>query len=229
MWLLGVGLIAQFTATVTSSQTARQLRADIQGPGDLPGKTIATVPGSSAAAYLTRLGLPFTPIADADAGYALLVGGQIQAIVYEAPTLQYWAARRGRGVLQVVGPVFLPQKFGMAVAPGSSLRKQIDGLSSRCTPTEATKTSRESGSLPESRGVRFAERGNCVLACALALGARVLVVRGEDLPEPAKTPGQIALAPGPAPAAADEKESDRWLLSWEGWEATRWRRGRART
>ena len=65
-------------------------------------------------------------MADADSGYALLVGGQVQAIVYEAPTLQYWAARRGRGVLQVVGPVFLPQKFGITVAQASPLRKQID-------------------------------------------------------------------------------------------------------
>ncbi len=126
MWLLGVGLIAQLTATVTSSLTVRQLRSDIRGPEDLPGKTIATIPGSTAAQYLTRLGLPFTPMADAETGYALLMGRQAQAIVYEAPTLQYWAARRGKGLLQVVGPVFMPQKLGIAVAQGSPLRKQID-------------------------------------------------------------------------------------------------------
>lgn len=48
MWLLGVVLIAQLTATVTSSQTVQRLRSNIRGPDDLPGKTIASVPGTAA-------------------------------------------------------------------------------------------------------------------------------------------------------------------------------------
>ena len=126
MWLLGVVLVAQFTATVTSSLTVRQLRSSIQGPGDLPGKAIATVPSSIAADYLTQLGLPYEPVTSADEGYNMLVQGRVQAIVFDAPTRQYWAAKRGRGVLQVVGPVFRPEKYGIAVAEGSVLRKEID-------------------------------------------------------------------------------------------------------
>ena len=49
MWVVGVVLVAQFTATVTASLTVQQLQSSIQGPGDLPGKTIATVPNSIAA------------------------------------------------------------------------------------------------------------------------------------------------------------------------------------
>ena len=119
-------LIAQFTATVTSSLTVQPLQSSIQGPGDLPGKTIATVPGSIAADYRVQRGLPYTVLTNAEEGYNLLVQGQVQAIVYEAPTLQYWAARRGNGVLQVVGPVFRPEKYGIAVASGSPLRKSIN-------------------------------------------------------------------------------------------------------
>ena len=59
MWGVGVVLVAQFTATVTASLTVQQLRSSIQGPGDLPGKTIATVPNSIAADYLTALHLPY--------------------------------------------------------------------------------------------------------------------------------------------------------------------------
>ncbi|MDS4020036.1 MAG: transporter substrate-binding domain-containing protein [Candidatus Competibacter sp.] len=126
MWLLGVVLIAQFTATVTSSLTVQQLQSSIQGPDDLPGKTIGTVPGSIAADYLTQHGLSYTAINNADEGYNLLMRGQVQAIVYEAPTLQYWAARRGNGALQVVGPIFRPEKYGIAVASGSPLRKSVN-------------------------------------------------------------------------------------------------------
>ena len=126
MWLLGVLLVANFTATVTSSLTVQQLQSTIQGPGDLPGKTIATVPGSLAAEYLTEHGLPYTKIPSAGEGLAKLFQGEVQAIVFEAPTLQYLAAKRGKGVLQIVGPIFRPEKYGIAMAAGSPLRKQIN-------------------------------------------------------------------------------------------------------
>ena len=126
MWLLGVVLIAQFTATVTSSQTVERLQSSIQGPRDLPGKTIATLPGSIAADYLTHLGLPFVPVYTADDAIRMLTQGELQAIVFDAPSLQYWAAKRGNGLLRVVGPLFRPQKYGIAIAEGSPLRKPIN-------------------------------------------------------------------------------------------------------
>jgi len=126
MWLLGVVLIAQLTATVTSSQTVQRLQSSIQGPGDLPGKTIATAPGSIAAEYLTRLGLPYVEVTTVDDAFDKITHGKVQAIVFDAPTLQYWAAKRGRGLVQVVGPLFRPEKYGIVVAEGSGLRKRIN-------------------------------------------------------------------------------------------------------
>lgn len=126
MWLIGVVLIAQLTATVTSSQTVARLQSNIRGPNDLPGKSIGTVPGTIAADYLTQRGLPFVNVNTADDGVRMLMQGDVQAIVYDAPTLQYWAAKRGNGVLAVVGPIFRPAKYGIAVANGSALRKSIN-------------------------------------------------------------------------------------------------------
>jgi polar amino acid transport system substrate-binding protein len=126
MWLLGIVFIAQFTATVTSSLTVQQLRSDINGPNDLPGKKVATVSGSIAAQYLTNVGLTYTEIPSVVEGLDALRSGQVQAIVFEAPTLQYLAATRGGGALQVVGPIFQPQKYAIGTAIGSPLRKQIN-------------------------------------------------------------------------------------------------------
>lgn len=128
IWLLGVLLIAQLTATVTSLQTVQRLQSSIQGPADLPGKTIATVPGTVAADYLTRLGMPFVAVATGPDGIRMLTEGEVQAIVFDAPTLQYWAARGDTGNLQVVGPLFRPEKYGIAVAEGSALRKPINEI-----------------------------------------------------------------------------------------------------
>ncbi|CAD6552217.1 hypothetical protein LMG27952_05255 [Paraburkholderia hiiakae] len=126
MWLIGVVLIAQFTATVTSFQTVARLQSNIRGPDDLPGKTIGTAPGTVAAQYLAERGLPFVNIDSAADGFKMLMRGDVQAIVYDAPTLQYWAGRLGNGSLAVVGPIFMPAKYGIAVANGSPLRKTIN-------------------------------------------------------------------------------------------------------
>lgn len=126
MWLLGVVIVAQLTATVTSSQTVDRLRSSIQGPDDLPGKTIVSVSGTVAGDYLTRRGLAFASVRYGPDAIRMLLSGEAQAVVFDAPTLQYWAAREGNGQVQVVGPVFLPEKYAIAVGEGSALRKPIN-------------------------------------------------------------------------------------------------------
>jgi polar amino acid transport system substrate-binding protein len=126
MWLVGIVLIAQLTATVTSTQTVDRLTSKIRGPTDLAGKKIATVHGTVAADYLTEQGLLYVDVASAEEGCDLVLQGEVHAMVFDAPTLQYLAAKRGNGVLRVVGPIFATQKYGIAVADGSPLRKRIN-------------------------------------------------------------------------------------------------------
>lgn len=56
----------------------------------------------------------------------MLTEGEVQAVVFDAPTLQYWAAKQGNEVVQVVGPIFRQEKYAIAVAEGSALRKPIN-------------------------------------------------------------------------------------------------------
>ncbi len=125
-WLIGVALIAQFTATIAANLTVQQLTSNISGPGDLPGKSIATVGTSTAAAFLSEHGLPFVPVERIEDAYALLDQGQVQAVVYDSPVLLYYAATKGKGRAEVVGAIFKPEKYGIALPPGSSLRKPIN-------------------------------------------------------------------------------------------------------
>jgi ABC-type amino acid transport substrate-binding protein len=126
MWLVGVILIAQLTAMVTSSQTVARLQSQIRGPADLPGKTIAATPGTIAGDYLNGLGLSFTKMANPDEGIQMLKQERVQAVVLSAAILEYLAAKPSNSMLQVVGPVFRPYKIGIAVREGSPLRKQIN-------------------------------------------------------------------------------------------------------
>jgi polar amino acid transport system substrate-binding protein len=125
-WLIGVALIAQFTAIITSNLTVQQLTSSINGPGDLPGKKIATVRNSTAAQYLTAQGLRFTTVDRVEDAYALLDQGQVQAVVYDSPVLIYYASHEGKGRAEVVGAIFKPEKYGIALPQGSPLRKPIN-------------------------------------------------------------------------------------------------------
>src|SRR5436190_19985971 len=91
MWLVGVVLIAQLTATITSTQTLDRLNSTIRGPSDLAGKTIATVGGTAAADYLTEQALQYVNVASAEEGCDLVLNGDVQAMVFDAATLQYLA------------------------------------------------------------------------------------------------------------------------------------------
>jgi polar amino acid transport system substrate-binding protein len=125
-WLIGVALIAQFTATITSNLTVQQLTSSIAGPEDLPGKSIATVRTSTAATYLTARGLPYTGVDKIEDAYSLLSQGKVQAVVYDSPVLTYYAATKGRGQAEVVGSIFRPEKYGIALPSGSALRKPLN-------------------------------------------------------------------------------------------------------
>ena len=60
---------------------------------DLPGKTIASVLGSTAGDYLTQRGVPFVSVSYGPDAIRMLTDGEVQAVVFNAPTHQYWAAR----------------------------------------------------------------------------------------------------------------------------------------
>lgn len=126
MWLLGVVLVAQFTATMTSSLTVQQLRSDIRGPADLAGRKLGSVPGSIAAEWLSARGLAWTPVPSPEQGLAMLANGEVQAIVYNASTLQYWATHLAGGRAEVTGQVFHPEKYAIALPLGSPWRKEIN-------------------------------------------------------------------------------------------------------
>ncbi len=125
-WLVGLLLVAQFTATVTSALTVQRLNSDVDGPEDLPGKRVATVAGSTAEAYLTDRNVLPIGVVTIDEAYALLAAGEVDAVVYDAPVLRYYSVTTGAGVVALVGPLFKPEKYGIALPHGSDLREPIN-------------------------------------------------------------------------------------------------------
>ena len=124
--VLSIVLIAEFTASVTAALTVHQLSVAIHGPSDLPGKQIATVRGTTGAAYLAAMHMTPVEVGHIDDAYPLLEDGQVDAIVFDAPVLLYHAATKGQGTVQVVGPTLKDEYYGIALPAGSPLRKPIN-------------------------------------------------------------------------------------------------------
>ena len=127
MWMFAsVLFISYFTATASTLMTVETLTSAIRGPSDLPGKKIGTVEGSTAARYLTGEGFHTVTFADFRTAAAELAGKSLDAIVYDAPILRFYASHEGEGSVRVVGPRFGDEDYGILLPPGSTLRKPIN-------------------------------------------------------------------------------------------------------
>lgn len=126
IWMfISVVFIAYFTATVTTSLTVEQLQSSIKGPSDLPGKKIATIAGSTSANYLQQQRLEAKEFKQIDEAYHALEDGEMDAVVFDAPILLYYAAHDGKGKVQVIGSIFRKEGYAIALPNGSPYRKSI--------------------------------------------------------------------------------------------------------
>jgi polar amino acid transport system substrate-binding protein len=126
MMFIGVIFVAFFTAALTTALTVQQLRGEIQGPQDLPGKTVATTAGSTSATYLREAGVRVQEFAQIEDAFKSLDKKQVQAVVFDSPVLLYYAKNEGAGKAQVVGQVFRREDYGIVVRNNSPLRRRIN-------------------------------------------------------------------------------------------------------
>ncbi len=126
-WMFsGFFILAYFTASVTSTITVQQLQGTIRGPNDLFGKSVVTVKRSTAAEYLSRIGLKARVVENIDEAIRILMAEQADAVVYDAPVLKHHASHEGKGEVKVVGQVFWKQNYGIALQEGSPHREAVN-------------------------------------------------------------------------------------------------------
>ena len=127
LWVfVSVIFVAYFTAAVTSSMTVEQLKGDIGGAEDLPGRKVGVVIKSTSGEVVSTIGAKVTEYPQITDAYDALTKKQVDAIVYDAPILLYHASHDGRGKVQIVGSIFHRENYGILFPPGSPLRKPID-------------------------------------------------------------------------------------------------------
>ncbi|MGO9066187.1 MAG: transporter substrate-binding domain-containing protein [Myxococcaceae bacterium] len=125
LWLFtGVVFVAFFTAQMTATLTAEEIRGAINGPDDLAGKVVATPAGS--AKYLRAIGAQVQEYTRADELFSALLSGKVQAVVAAAPPLRYFAAHDGLGKVRLVGPEFRKEDLMFVVPLNSPLRRRVN-------------------------------------------------------------------------------------------------------
>ncbi len=120
VWLLfGVGALAYFTSSMTSAMTAESFEPlAISSLADLPGKRVGVIEGSSADLYAAGLAMPVTRYPELVDAVNALKGDKLDAIVADAPMLEYFVAQDQKSGLSVTGDLFHPEKYCFAAAYG---------------------------------------------------------------------------------------------------------------
>jgi polar amino acid transport system substrate-binding protein len=127
IWMFtSVVFIAYFTASVTSSLTLQQLRGDINGPEDLPGKRVASIRGSTSSEYLKQHAIGVTEFPKVEEALEALQRGEADAVVYDAPVLLYYASHEGNGKVQPAGAIFHKENYGIVFPSDSRYRKPVN-------------------------------------------------------------------------------------------------------
>jgi polar amino acid transport system substrate-binding protein len=96
-WMFaGVVFVAFYTAQLTTTLTVQQIQGRINGPGDLPGKQIGTIAKTTAADYLHQHYEQVQEFRRFDDMFQALLNKRIDAVVFGAPVLLYYASRAGQ-------------------------------------------------------------------------------------------------------------------------------------
>lgn len=124
--LLGLFVVAFVTSTITTRMTIEQLQDQINGPADLPGKTIAVLNGTIAVDYARNNGIQYLIYDSMDAAVGALIRGEVEAVVSDAPILQYYDNQHPKISITEVGPIFDPHNYGFTLPKNSPLLLPIN-------------------------------------------------------------------------------------------------------
>jgi polar amino acid transport system substrate-binding protein len=127
LWMfVGVVFVAFYTAQLAATLTVQQIQGGINGPDDLPGKKVATTKGSTAAAAASELRADVVEVGKIEDAYKALNDREVDAVVFDIPVLLYYAAKEGKGRVQLVGAPFRKEDYGIVFPRNSAVRKQVN-------------------------------------------------------------------------------------------------------
>lgn len=124
--VIALPLFALFTAELASTFTVQKMSSSIRRPQDLVNRDVATVKGTTSEQYVRGINARVHAYGKIEDTYQALRDREVDAVVYDAPILCYFVHQERNGELGVVGKIFEPQDYGIAMREGSPLREKIN-------------------------------------------------------------------------------------------------------
>jgi ABC-type amino acid transport substrate-binding protein len=124
--LIGIGFFGWAVAQLSSAITLQKLHSDITDHRDLRNKIVATVEGTTSVDALDDLGAIIIPVKLIDQAIEKLLAHQVDAVVFDSPTILHYARNEAAGKVTVVGNLFDLQYYGFLFPQGSELREPVN-------------------------------------------------------------------------------------------------------
>jgi ABC-type amino acid transport substrate-binding protein len=124
--MIGIGIFGWTIAQLSSVITLQRLHSDITDHLDLRDRLVATVEGTTSVAALEKIGAVVIPAKSIDQACQKLLKDEVNAVVFDSPTILYYARNEGAGKVSVVGPLFDIQYYGFLFSQGSELREPVN-------------------------------------------------------------------------------------------------------
>ncbi|MBO9447642.1 transporter substrate-binding domain-containing protein [Ruegeria sp. R14_0] len=119
-------IVSVFTARIASVMTIEAISGNVNSVNDLYGKQVGTISGSTAASFLNRREVEFNGYGDLDSMLAAFREKELDAVVFDAPILSYFASHDGRRIATMTGGIFLRENYGIAFPTGSPLVEDVN-------------------------------------------------------------------------------------------------------
>ncbi|MEP2717747.1 transporter substrate-binding domain-containing protein [Pseudophaeobacter sp.] len=119
-------IVSIFVAKITAVMTVEAISGSVSSVNDLYGKRTGTIEGSTAAGFLQRRDLDYYGYDDLDQLLRAFESGEVRAVVFDAPVLNYYVKHGGQEFGRTIGQVFLREYYGFVFPQGSPLTEQVN-------------------------------------------------------------------------------------------------------
>ncbi len=119
-------IVSIFVASITAAMTVNALSSNVQSLRDLENRRVATVTGSTSAAFLEANGLVFADFASPAEMFNAFELGIANAVVFDGPILAYYQQTEAQGKARVLERTYRPENYGIVLPSGSPLKEEID-------------------------------------------------------------------------------------------------------
>lgn len=119
-------IVSVFVAKITAAMTVEAITGSINNVNDLYGHRVGTIEGSTAAGFMDRREIDFQAYGTLESLLAAFEAGSLEAVVFDAPILSYYAAHDGAEFGRMVGQIFLRENYGIAFPSGSPLVEEFN-------------------------------------------------------------------------------------------------------